>query len=218
MLLYLGTFGSLMRLRIDADRLATSTITSCDPFEWLLSVPDLGPEVERLGQDWFPHSAHPLTSLDRLAEKAPPGAGGIVFLLPRWKNGMTPVGRFELRSTAAGLPRDRASEARAVLEGIGYAIRALALSVDAPILAGGGGARSNQWLSCLADVLGQPIHVRDASWEAVGAATIAAQAHWGSRFPERPLRSFWPSHRYNGVVIALNHERSKEIYREQAWL
>jgi xylulokinase len=122
--------------------------------------------------------------LDALAASAPAGAGGVTFV-PALAGAMTPVWRPHARGTLHGLAagHDRAHLARAVLEGLAFAARDVAVRLGALGLAAhevlllGGGARSPVWNQIRADVLGLPHHVAartDAT--PIGAAMIAAVA------------------------------------------
>jgi xylulokinase len=125
-------------------------------------------------------------ALDRLAEAAPPGAAGVVFV-PALAGAMTPAWRPHARGALYGLAagHDRAHVARAVLEGLAFACRdvaerlaamGVARATDGVVVLGGGG-RSAAWLQIRADALGAPHHVAArADSCAVGAAMIAAVA------------------------------------------
>jgi xylulokinase len=122
--------------------------------------------------------------LDAHAAAAPVGAGGVTFV-PALAGAMTPVWRSHARGTLHGLAagHDRGHVARAVLEGLAFAARDVAMRLGELGLAArevvllGGGARSRVWTQIRADVLGLPHHVAartDAT--PVGAAMIAAVA------------------------------------------
>jgi xylulokinase len=120
--------------------------------------------------------------LDALAQGAPPGAGGVVFV-PALAGAMTPVWRPHARGTLHGLAagHDRTHVARAVLEGLAFAARDVVVRLGElglparEVLLLGGGARSRVWGQIRANVLGVPHRVAartDAT--PVGAAMIAA--------------------------------------------
>ncbi len=122
--------------------------------------------------------------LDALAQAAPCGAGGVTFV-PALAGAMTPVWRPHARGTLHGLAagHDRAHLARAVLEGLAFAARDVAVRLGQlglparEVLLLGGGARSPVWAQIRADVLGLPHRVAartDAT--PLGAAMIAAVA------------------------------------------
>ena len=123
-------------------------------------------------------------ALDALAARAPAGAGGVTFV-PALAGAMTPVWRPHARGTLHGLAagHDRGHVARAILEGLAFAARDVAVRLGALGLAArevvllGGGARSPVWAQIRADVLDLPHHVaahHDAT--PIGAAMIASVA------------------------------------------
>ena len=124
------------------------------------------------------------TELDALAATAPVGAGGVTFI-PALAGAMTPVWRSHARGTLHGLAagHERAHIARAVLEGLAFAARDVAVRLGElglparEVLLLGGGAQSQVWGQLRADVLGLPHHVA-ARTDAcpIGAAMIAAVA------------------------------------------
>jgi xylulokinase len=115
------------------------------------------------------------------ASSVPPGAGGLVFL-PYLTGERSPHNDPEARGAFIGLTRrtTRAHMARAVMEGVAFALRDLVEiigEVGVPvreIRVAGGGTRGGLWLSILASVLGRPVVATttpDAS--AYGAAMLA---------------------------------------------
>ncbi len=116
-----------------------------------------------------------------LAESAPPGADGVLFL-PALSGATTPRWNGQMRGAFAGLamPHTSAHLARAVLEGCAFALRditerfsALGLG-DEEIRVVGGGATSDTWMQIKADVTGRPVHrVLVAQAAALGAALLA---------------------------------------------
>lgn len=219
-MLYLGTFGSILDLDYDVDTLLEATSLSRFPFQWLLSIPGLGPEIESLGKQWFGSFAVSdcLRKLDQAAVKAPPGAGGTLFLVPRWKNGMTPIGNYRLIPNRNGEMGDVRKKARAVLEGIAYAALSLGIDSSNPIIACGGGARSRIWQDVISIVLGSNIHVRHMSWEATGAADIAAKVAWKSTPAKRPWYASQAHTEIPRKIITDNYHRAMEVYSELDWL
>ncbi len=219
-MLYLGAFGSLLRLEADVDALLNAANCPSPPFRWLLSVPGLGPEIESLSHRWFGSTAvaDRLRVLDQAAMQVPPGAGGTLFLVPRWKSGMTPVGTYELVADRSGEIGDVPRRARAVLEGLAYAVLALGAHSGKVIKASGGGARSRIWIDTLSIVLKNEIQARYMTWEATGAADIAARLAWKS-IP--PMRLCYASEAHSDVpraVIDDNSQRATEYYRGHDWL
>ncbi len=124
------------------------------------------------------------TEFMALAEQAPPGCDGLVFIpaltgamAPRWN----PAARGSFIGLAAG--HERRHMVRAVLEGTAFAVRdvverlaALGAATDRLRLMGGG-AQSRLWCGIKADVTGRPVEIQDvADASALGAALIAAVA------------------------------------------
>jgi len=124
--------------------------------------------------------------LERLARRAPAGAGGLVFL-PFVDGERVPVLPFS-SAVLFGLDRgtfDAAHIVRAIMEGtvlnLGYGfarMRELGLK-PGEIRATGGGAKSRLWLQIVADVFGTPVvTLKEAEAAAYGAAL---QAVWNWR-------------------------------------
>ena len=116
---------------------------------------------------WFRDSVAPGTPFDALtseAERWPPGAEGVAFL-PYLAGERTPHADPDARGAFTGLSlrHDRGALARAVLEGVAYALRdSLELLADLGVRpsvgrVSGGGARSDVWLRIVASVLGIPL-------------------------------------------------------------
>jgi sugar (pentulose or hexulose) kinase len=218
MMLYLGTFGSLMRLEIDVDTLLDRRACPSLPFRWLLSIPGLGPEIESLSRQWFT-PGNRLHLFDTNAARALPGAGGTLFLVPRWKEGMTTVGKYELLADTNGDVGDLPRRTRAVLEGIAYAVLALAGPSTDSIKTSGGGARSRIWIDVLAGVLHTKLERRHMTWEAVGTADIAAsRLAWECMASDR-LNYISDGQAFvSQTTIQDNARRIKEHYHERNWL
>jgi len=120
--------------------------------------------------------------VERLATRAPAGAGGLLFL--PWLFGeRAPVPDANVRAAFANLAlgHDRTHLARAVLEGVGLNLRWV---LDAVAAAGvpcttlraiGGGARSDLWLQVIADITGRGIE-RPANPQHAGAIGCALSA------------------------------------------
>lgn len=106
-----------------------------------------------------------LDELNDVAETAPPGSDGLIFL--PWLNGeRTPVDDHTIRGgwTNLSLSHDRADMLRSVLEGVAYNSRWLLQTVESftkrplgPLVVIGGGASSDLWCQIHADVLQRPI-------------------------------------------------------------
>jgi len=114
------------------------------------------------------------------AAEVPPGSHGIVFL-PYLAGRGTPEADPELRGgfINVGLEHGRADLARAVLEGVAFAVREiydefvrLGYAVGSLRLTGGG-ARSRLWHQIIADVLNQPVS-RAGGDSTLGVAIVAA--------------------------------------------
>ncbi len=119
-----------------------------------------------------------------LAEAAPPGSGGVLFL-PALSGATVPRWNDRMRGVFAGLSMNhgRGELARAVIEGCAFALRDVLGRLDALGLSGeeirvvGGGARSELWLQVKADVTGRTVQpVLSAEPTAAGAAVLAGLA------------------------------------------
>jgi sugar (pentulose or hexulose) kinase len=218
-MLYLGTFGSLLYLESDVDAILDAPSCSALPFRWLLSVPGLGPKLESLSSEWFGvgNVVTRLHELDSAAAKSKPGAGGSLFLLPRWKDGMHAVGAFSFVRGRDGAVGDIPRRSRAVLEGLGYASYAIVGQFSKPLKVSGGGARSRSWLGALSSVLGVDICAQEMCWEATGTADIAARLLWKGSISR-------PWYRSEGIVradrelIQDNRNRTTELYQMNGWM
>jgi xylulokinase len=137
------------------------------------------------------------------AEATPPSAP--CWFAPYINGERTPHNDSEVRGAFAGVDAGttRADLTRAVLEGVGYALRDAkdSLAAAGTVLAGadliGGGARSDWWAQTLADILGLPLHqvAHSEIGCALGAARLARMAgDEGLGVASRPprLRSFEP--------------------------
>jgi len=108
-------------------------------------------------------------------------APGPTLFLPYLGGERTPLNSAAIRGAFLGLAHatDRTAATRAVLEGVAFALAdcrdALAATGTriGSLVAVGGGARSDYWLSAIATALGQPLDVAEDS--AVGAAFGAAR-------------------------------------------
>ena len=143
-----------------------------------------------LAQNWFFDKVlgtRDFQEMHRRAAEVAPGSGGL-FFLPYLTGERTPHLNPEARGMFFGLTlgHDRASMARAVIEGISYAladamdcIEGLELPVERLILSGGG-ARSALWKQILADMLGRPIYTTTMTEEAGTGAAICAMVGTGA--------------------------------------
>ena len=124
--------------------------------------------------------------MDQEAEKAPPGAGGLLFL-PYMMGERSPIWNTDARGVLFGLSlaTKRAQIIRAFLEGAAYGLRhnvEVAEETGVHIHAlwsVGGGARSAVWSQIKADVLGRPIDVPDTPIGAVMGDALLAGAGAG---------------------------------------
>jgi xylulokinase len=135
-------------------------------------------------QWWAATQGIPQADLFALAELAPPGSDGALFL-PTLSGATAPRWNDRMRGCFAGLAlsHEPAHMARAVLEGCAYALRDIVDRFAALGLAGdevrvvGGGARSPLWLQIKADVTGRPMRpVRGDCATSTGAAMLAGVA------------------------------------------
>ena len=123
-----------------------------------------------------------LQRLDAAAQAVPEGAEGVVFL-PYLMGERSPVwdGRASGAFVGLSLYHRRAHMYRAVLEGVGFALRhnieaaGDAGALDRRLVVVGGAARSDLWMQVIADITGLPVLTIDEEVEAaLGAALLAA--------------------------------------------
>jgi xylulokinase len=140
--------------------------------------------------------------LERLARRAGPGAGGLLFL-PFVDGERVPVLPFS-SAVLFGLDRrtfEAAPIVRAVMEGavlnLGYGVarmKALGLR-PAEIRATGGGAKSRLWLQIVADVFGTPVvTLKEDEAAAYGAALQAVwnwRLAWGEKAGIADIAATW---------------------------
>lgn len=124
----------------------------------------------------------PYVLLNRLAEKAPPGANGLIFH-PYLAGSMTPHYDEHARGGFLGLTlkHDLGDLARAVLEGVAYEAREIIEAYGAmglelrEIRLAGGATKSDLWCQIQADVYGKPTSVlREGECAVLGAAILGA--------------------------------------------
>ncbi|WP_439561776.1 xylulokinase [Roseinatronobacter sp.] len=155
--------------------------------------------------NWFAGIAG-ASAADLTADLGDLQAPGRALFLPYLGGERTPLNDAGIRGAFIGLDHatDRMAATRAVMEGVVYALvdcqQALAATgtrLDT-LLAAGGGARSEYWLSALATALDLPIHVPQAGdyGAALGAARLGLMAATGAGAEAMPLppiaRSFDP--------------------------
>ena len=119
------------------------------------------------------------------AGKTPPGADGLVFL-PYMMGERSPIWDAQASGAYVGLSlyHTRAHLYRAVLEGLGYALRHNiergrqgAERLDPELIVVGGAAASDLWMQIIADITGYPVLTIEQAVEApLGAAMLAALA------------------------------------------
>jgi xylulokinase len=133
---------------------------------------------------WAAVQGIPQAELFALAELAPPGSDGALFL-PTLSGSTAPRWNDRMRGCFANLALNHQPPhfARAVLEGCAYALRDIVDRFAALQLAGdeirvvGGGARSALWLQIKADVIGRPVRpVQSECAASSGAAMLAGVA------------------------------------------
>jgi xylulokinase len=135
-------------------------------------------------QWWAATQGIPQGDIFTLAEQAPPGSDGALFL-PTLSGATAPRWNDRMRGCFAGLALNHtpAHLARAVLEGCAYALRDIVDRFTAMEIGGeeirvvGGGARSALWLQIKADVTGQPVRpVQGDCATSMGGAMLAGVA------------------------------------------
>lgn len=159
--IYLGTFGSVMRL----DRAIYDSRCSPDTYRWTLSCPGYGAVIEDLaGRSGAPG----LDDFFARGMAAHFGAGGNVLLLPFWVDGET-VGRVKF---VPSFPEGKTENiARAAGEALGWAALSRgAIAHSERVYATGGGSSNRNLLRMLSRVLEGDIVVTTL---APGAASSA---------------------------------------------
>ncbi|WFE76987.1 xylulokinase [Roseinatronobacter sp. S2] len=155
--------------------------------------------------NWFAGiaGASPAELTANLGALQPPGQA---LFLPYLGGERTPLNDAGIRGAFIGLEHatDRAAATRAVMEGVVYALVDCQQALSATgtqldtLLAAGGGARSEYWLSALATALDLPVQVPQAGdyGAALGAARLGLMAATGAGADAMPLppiaRSFDP--------------------------
>ena len=152
---------------------ALGTMAGTPNVDWYLEAMagGLRVEAERTGRDVF-------ELLEERIASAPPGAGGVVYH-PYLLGERVPFLAPEARGAFFGLSMatSEADLARAVSEGVAYAVRHCLEAIGVPVREvrlSGGGARSETWAGILADVTGATMTVASGSqFGALGAAMAA---------------------------------------------
>ncbi|HEX6305934.1 MAG TPA: FGGY-family carbohydrate kinase, partial [Anaerolineales bacterium] len=151
------------------------------PERWYLLAATL---AAGLSLKWLRDSILPGTTfqeLAELAEEAPPGAEGLIFL-PYLAGERTPHMDPQARGAFAGLSlqHERKHLVRAVMEGVVFALRQgldLIVDMDVPVdrvIASGGATQHPLWLQLQADIYGRPVYRSSGRQAAaLGAALLA---------------------------------------------
>ncbi|MEJ6395883.1 FGGY family carbohydrate kinase [Gymnodinialimonas sp. 2305UL16-5] len=142
--------------------------------------------------DWFT-GLHPQTlggqsageiagKLNALVQDVPPGSNGVIFL-PYLNGERAPFVASDIRAGFHGLSAStsKAEMGRAVMEGAAFSLRhcfkAEGGLPTSPVQLTGGGSKNDTWCQIIADVMGQPVMVSDASDQGLwGVACIGAAA------------------------------------------
>jgi xylulokinase len=164
-----GSFDWYQRLADAPERIATVTPDEGAAFEWLCSA----------------------------AATVPPGAEGLIFL-PYLTGEAAPHLDPEARGAWFGLTRrhDHRHLARAVIEGVAFAVRGVVEAVEAltgrarEIRVSGGASHSRIWLRTLASVLGRRTTAAGTGDASARGAALLAMAAVTGRDP-RALASEW---------------------------
>ena len=146
--------------------------------------------------NWFARVAG-ATPADLTADLGPLQAAGRALFLPYLGGERTPLNSASIRGAFIGLDHatDRDAATRAVLEGVVFALKdcqdalaATGTKLDT-LIAAGGGARSDYWLSALATAFDLPILVPEAGdyGAALGAARLGLMAATGASLEAMPL-------------------------------
>lgn len=154
--------------------------------QWLLKNVFGKPELRPADYEW----------LFKLAESVPPGSDGLIFL-PYLSGERAPIWDAAASGSFSGLRlhHGQAHLARAVLEGICYALNDVLITLEQhagpvkQVNVSGGFVHSVLWMQLLADITGKTLVLRqteDAS--ATGAAYLAARATGLSAgYPQPPV-------------------------------
>jgi autoinducer 2 (AI-2) kinase len=142
--------------------------------------------LDWLGAALYPDAPNPALRLLAEASLAEPGAGGMLSTLGAQvmnaRQLALPVGDLTLSHLLGSAAEARPRMARAVVEGLAFAVRAnleqleaaAPASVGTPLRLGGGMSRSGTWTSLLAEALGEPVEVASFSESTVLGAALCA--------------------------------------------
>lgn len=156
---------------------------------WMVSwfKNEFGLREQRLAEE---HGVAPESLLDQLLEAVPPGSEGLV-LQPYWSAGSAPAGP-EARGAIVGFSdvHTRAHIYRAIIEGIGFALREgkeiMERRSGQPIKTlriSGGGSQSDQVMQITADIFGMEVE-RPHTFETSGLGAAIAAAVGAGIFPD----------------------------------
>ena len=152
----------------------------------------LAPTTGAAAFDWFA-SLHPgslggesaaeiASKINRLVVDVPPGSNGVTFL-PYLNGERAPFVEPDIRASFNGLSAQttKADLGRAVMEGTGFSLRHCVAEEgglpDGAIQITGGGSKNPVWCQIIADIVGCPVQVSEASDQGLwGAACIGAAA------------------------------------------
>ncbi len=182
------------------------------------------------GDGLGPEASEPaFPDLDRLAETAPPGCGGVIFT--PWLTGeRSPVDDRRARAGFLGisLSTTRAEVVRSVLEGVAYSnrwlyepVRRFLASKPQSLRILGGGASSDIWCQMHADVLGMKVErVEEPVFANLRGAALLAMVGTGMIDREEARRAVRvestfvpdPSH---AAVYAASYRVFRKIYSRQ---
>lgn len=158
----------------------TSTFIHAIPECWTMfgAVLSAGLSLKWLQSTFFP--ALSFAEMDALANQAAPGCEGLLFL-PHLTGERTPYFDPSARGIFWGMTLKHGAPEiiRAVMEGVGYAMRQcfeiLEEAGAAPqnVIAMGGGAKSPLWMQIQADMYGIPVQASSGGDACTGAAILA---------------------------------------------
>ena len=171
--------------------------------------------------NWFSRVAG-ASPAELTADLGPLQAPGRALFLPYLGGERTPLNNAAIRGAFIGLEHatDRDAATRAVLEGVVFALKdcqdalaATGTKLDT-LIAAGGGARSEYWLSALATALDLPILVPEAGdyGAALGAARLGQMAATGAgveAMPLPPIAREIPPHPPLTAAFSDTHKRFK---------
>lgn len=175
-----------------------------------------------LAQNWFFNKilkTNDSAEMHRMATVVAPGSNGL-FFLPYLTGERTPHLNPQARGMFFGLTleHDRADMARAVIEGISYALLDAMLCIQEQmphidrLIVSGGGARSVLWKQIIADMLDRAIYTTSMNEEAGTGAAICAMVGAGEYASlDEACRAIV---RYEDGCVTPNAENTA-FYREQ---